>query len=333
MKILITGATGFAGGHILGYLSNIYGIKNVHGTGRSLIKAKKLSAEGFTIKVGDLVDSEFVRLKLRSYDLIVHCAAKSSVWGSYDSFYKANVVATKNLLEVIHSEQQLIYISTANIYFNFQNRRSICEDDPLPDDFNNHYAATKYAAEQLVLAHHKEVLVTILRPRSIVGVGDTVVFPRLLRAHKEGRLRMIGKADNEIDFTSIKNLCYAVALCIEKKETAHRQIYNITNGDIINLWDEIKLVLSSVGLSTELKSASYFLAYMIAKFHELMTSNNSHEPAMTCYGVGVLNYSISLNIDKITNELGYKPIESSKQTLEDFVSWYNTDYKPNIEEL
>ena len=329
MKILITGATGFAGGYLLRYLSDNYGIENVHGTGRSHSKAAKLSDEGFTIKVGDLVDPEFVNSQLTSYDLIVHCAAKSSVWGSYDSFYKANVVATKNLLEVINSEHQLIYISTANIYFNFQNRRSVCEDDILPDTFNNHYAATKYKAEQLVLAHQKEAFVTVLRPRAILGVGDTVVFPRLLRAHKEGRLRLIGNGENEIDFTSIKNLCYAVKLCIEKKEIANRQIYNVTNGDTINLWDEIKSVLSSVGLSTELKSVPYFLAFLIAKFHEFKTSEHSHEPAMTCYGVGVLNYSISLNIDKITNELGYKPIENSKQTLEDFVSWYKTDFNSN----
>ena len=57
MKILITGATGFAGGYLLRYLSNIYGIENVHGTGRSLSKARILSDEGFIIKVGDLVDS------------------------------------------------------------------------------------------------------------------------------------------------------------------------------------------------------------------------------------------------------------------------------------
>lgn len=329
MKILITGATGFAGGYLLRYLSDNYGIENVHGTGRSHSKAAKLSDEGFTIKVGDLVDPEFVNSQLTSYDLIVHCAAKSSVWGSYDSFYKANVVATKNLLEVINSEHQLIYISTANIYFNFQNRRSVFEDDILPDTFNNHYAATKYKAEQLVLAHQKEAFVTVLRPRAILGVGDTVVFPRLLRAHKEGRLRLIGNGENEIDFTSIKNLCYAVKLCIEKKEIANREIYNVTNGDTINLWDEIKSVLSLVGLSTELKSVPYFLAFLIAKFHEFKTSEHSHEPAMTCYGVGVLNYSISLNIDKITNELGYKPIENSKQTLEDFVSWYKTDFNSN----
>ena len=55
--------------------------------------SKALSDEGFIIKVGDLVDSEFVNSQLTSYDLIIHCAAKSSVWGSYDTFYKANVVA------------------------------------------------------------------------------------------------------------------------------------------------------------------------------------------------------------------------------------------------
>ena len=77
-------------------------------------------------------------------------------------------------------------------------------------------------------------------------MGDTVVFPRLLRVHKEGKPRMIGKGDNVIDFTSIKNLFYAIELCIEKKEIAHRQIYNFTNGDTVNLWDEIKLVLSAV---------------------------------------------------------------------------------------
>ena len=322
MKILITGATGFAGGHLLRYLSKMYGIENVHGTGRDHSKARELTKEGFTIKVGDLADRDFVKTQLNSYDLIVHCAARSAMWGTYDSFYQANVIATKNIVDVVDPGKQIIHISTANIYFNYKNRFDVRESDPLPKDLNNHYAATKHEAEQLVLKLVDTSFVTILRPRAIIGIGDTIVFPRLLRAHNEGRLRMIGKGDNSIDLTSINNLCYSVKLCIDKKEIANGEVYNITNGDTIELWDEIKIVLSGLGLDTKLKSIPYNLAYLFARYQELTTSENDNEPAMTCYGVGVLNYSIDLNIEKAKRELAYEPVESSKQTLKDFVNWY-----------
>ena len=324
MKILITGATGFAGGHILRYLSKTYGIENVHGTGRDSSKARELTNEGFIIKVGDLVDVGFVKTQLTSYDLIVHCAAKSAIWGSYDSFYQANVVATKNIIDVVNPSKQIIYISTANLYFNYKDRFGIRETDVLPNDFNNHYSVTKYEAEQLVLNLADKSFTTVLRPRAIIGVGDTVVFPRLLRAHNEGRLRIVGNGDNCIDFTSINNLCHSVKLCMDKKEIANRQVYNITNGDTVNLWDEIKAVLSGSGIDPKLRSIPYNLAYLLARYHELTTSENDQEPAMTCYGVGVLNYSIDLNIEKAKKELAYEPVESSKQTLKDFVHWYRS---------
>ena len=51
MKILITGATGFVGGCILQYFSDIYGKENVHGTGRNKFKADNLISNGFNIKL------------------------------------------------------------------------------------------------------------------------------------------------------------------------------------------------------------------------------------------------------------------------------------------
>ena len=77
-----------------------------------------------------------------------------------------------------------------------------------------------------------------------------------------------------------------------------------------------------MGLDTNLKSIPYNLAYMFARYQELTTNENDKEPVMTCYGVAVLNYSVSLSIDKIKKELAYKPKESSKQTLRDFINWY-----------
>jgi len=322
MKILITGATGFAGGHILRYLSNLYGVENVHGTGRDKSKAKELIAEGYHIHIGDLINIDFINTHLIGYDIVVHCAAKSSMWGSYNSFYQANVVATQNLLKIVNSHQQLIYISTANMYFDYSNRNNVSEHDIHPDSFSNHYSVTKFKAEELVMSISDTAIVTILRPRAIIGVGDTVIFPRLIRAYNEGRLRVVGTGSNSVDFTSINNLCHAICLCIEKKDSAKGKVYNITNDDTIVLWDEIKNILSGLGLDTNLKSIPYNLAYMFARYQELTTSENDNEPVISCYGVAVLNYSVSLNIDKIKKELAYEPKESSKQTLRDFISWY-----------
>jgi len=319
MKILITGATGFVGGHFLRNLSTVYGQENVHGTGRGRKQSDLLRSEGFTILSGDLLDVSFVDSQLKSYDVYIHCAAKSSIWGTYDSFYKANVLATKNLLTCAHPSSQFIYISSANMYFNFSDRTSIFETDDLC--LANTYSKTKREAELLVL-NSPNLNSTILRARAIVGIGDTVVFPRLIRAYHENKLRIVGSGKNTIDFTSINNLCQAVLLCIQKKNIAKGKIYNITNGDTIVLWDEINTVLKGLGFTNKLRYIPYNLAYLVARFHELKTSDKSEEPAMTCYGVGVLNYSISLNITKAIDELDYVPVENSKKTLSDFVKWY-----------
>ena len=319
MRILITGSTGFVGSHFLRSLSKIYGKDNVHGTGRNKAQVNLLISEGFTVKRGDLLDVKFVQLQLSSYDVYIHCAAKSSIWGTYNSFYKANVLATKNLLNSVSAGSQFVYISSANIYFSYKNRISISEDDKLY--LSNYYSQTKRDAELLVL-NTSNINTVVLRARAIVGIGDTVVFPRLIRAYQENKLRIVGSGKNQIDFTSISNLGQAVLLCIQKKEVANGSIYNITNGDTIDLWQEIQRMLIALGLTNKLKAIPYKFAYLFAKFQELKTSLKSKEPAMTCYGVAVLNYSISLNINKVKTELAYYPIEDSKQTLNDFINWY-----------
>mgnify|MGYP006141366329 CR=1 FL=1 len=316
MKILITGATGFVGGHFLRYFASIYGAENVHGTGRSKAKVEILKAEGFTLLCGDLLDLNFVSSELTSYDVYVHCAAKSSIWGTYDSFHSANVLATQNLLASVPANSQFIYLSSANMYFKYSDRISIREDDELC--LTSFYSKTKRDAELLVL-NLPNISSTVLRARAIVGIGDTVVFPRVIRAYKEGRLRIIGSGNNTIDFTSINNLCLAVYLSIKNRASASGQVYNISNGDTIVLWEEIKNILVKLGYTPKLKTVPYPLAYLVARFKELKTSLKDNEPAMTCYGVAVLNYSMSLDISKAKTELGYKPVENSSQTLTDFI--------------
>lgn len=324
MKILVTGVTGFLGGQLIQYLNNKYSKEQLVGTGRNIKKAKHLQDLGYNIILGDLSNASFVSENFRNFDCIIHCAAKSSVWGTYESFYDANILSTENLIKVCGPNTQLIYISTANIYFNYSNRINIKESDELPEALSNYYAETKYLAEQIILNATQQFSRTILRPRAIIGIGDSVVFPRLLKAYDEGKLRMVGNGKNRIDFTSINNLCHAIDLCIGKREPSNNQIYNITNGDTVNLWTVIKEVLSAFGKTKRIISVPYILAYYAAKIQELLNAKKGVEPSITCYGVAVLKYSVSLNIDKIKKELAYEPLESSEQTLREFISWYKT---------
>ncbi|WP_038831860.1 NAD-dependent epimerase/dehydratase family protein, partial [Pseudomonas aeruginosa] len=76
-------------------------------------------------------------------------------------------------------------------------------------------------AEQLVLsARDLGLEVLALRPRFVVGAGDTSIFPRMIQAHRKGRLRILGNGLNRVDFTSVHNLNDALFSCLLAGEPA-----------------------------------------------------------------------------------------------------------------
>jgi 2-alkyl-3-oxoalkanoate reductase len=325
--ILITGATGFVGGRMMEAFIAKFGQNQVIGTGRSDKMVKSWAEKGIKIEQGDLSDAQFTNglFEKNSIKTVVHVAAKSSPWGTYESFYQSNVVATRNLLEAAEKNkvERLIYISTPSIYFNFQDRIGVKEDDPIDYEFVNHYTSTKYEAELLVRKYAKEknLFTVIFRPRAIVGRGDTVIIPRVLKAYEAGKLRIVGDGKNIADFTSVSNLCHAALLAMEADERCNGEIFNITDGNPQNLWDFIGILLKEMDLKTDLKKVPYPLVYSLAFLQEKYNGffKPDVEPALSCYGVGILRYCLTMDISKARQLLGYEPIMSSKESLLEFV--------------
>lgn len=176
MKILVSGATGFAGGVFMRYLRDKFPDSEIAGTGRNPEKAQELRDEGFEIFTGSLTDPGFISRELGHFTHIVHSAARSSIWGKYSEFYRDNVEVTRNLLDNIESMERFIYISTANIYFNFKDRIDVKEDDPLPPKYVTWYPVTKLMGEKEVLGYSRRPVHTVsLRPRGITGDRKSVV--------------------------------------------------------------------------------------------------------------------------------------------------------------
>lgn len=322
-KILITGATGFTGGWIIKYLSEKLVNSKIIGTGRNIVRAKSMIKEGYQIELADLSTNNNLDVLFSEVDTVVHCAAKSSPWGCYNDFFADNVIATRNLLK-LSNLTRIIYISTPSIYFDYSDKLNIKESDPLPKKMVNNYARTKYIAEQEVINAPKNIIQkVVLRPRAIIGAGDTTLMPRVIKAQEEKRLKIIGNGNNLVDFTSVKNLAHAVYLALLTHDTSKNDVYNITDDQSIKLWPILQETLITLGYKEPLQKIPYSVALFAAQlnetYHKLFSSK---EPTLTKFGIGILNYSLTINIDLAKSKLGYKPIVTTKNSIDEFIEWY-----------
>jgi len=291
MKILVTGATGFLGFRLIQTLK--FEGYEVIATGRNPIMAEKISQLGIPFAAGAVEDKEFLIQISQGAEAVIHTAGLSSPWGHYADFERSNVLGTEAVIAAClkNKIRRLVHVSTPSIYVIYGDREQVKESDPLPPQFINAYAATKFLAEEKIRAASAQGLETIMiRPRALIGKGDTVIVPRLLRAHQEGRLRIIGSGQNRVDLTAVSNVVDALLLCLHAPQEALNEAYNITNGQPVQLWEFLAEVFDQLGLSLNRKKIPYSLAFALASGMEALAKMDPQykEPPLTRYSVTML---------------------------------------------
>jgi len=328
MRLLLTGATGFLGFRTLEKLIDLSMVSKIIATGRNLQAYRTIRHPKVEYRLGDLESEDFVNLLAKGVDIIINTASLSSPWGKRTEFVTANLQTQSNLLEAAKKNKvsKFIYISSPGIYYNGKHRIGIKESEPLPKKFVNEYARTKYEAEQML--EHSPIPYIILRPRALVGRGDSIIMPRLIRAFDEGRLRIIGDGKNIVDLTAVENVVDAIILSLNANGESLNNAYNITNGEPVMLWEKISKVLAALDRPLADKKVPFAVANGYAGMLEFMARiKNQKEPTLTRYGVGTLSKSFTLDISKAQNLLGYNPKISTDAAIVEFVNWYKHDEK------
>jgi len=326
MRALVTGGSGFLGGALVRRLQAQGDEVTVLGRNRTI--GERLERAGIHFVWADLVDAEAVNSACAQQEIVFHCGANVAPWGRYQDFYGPNVIGTQNIIQgcITQGVTRLVHVSTPSIYFAHQDRLNVGEYDPLPPKLVNAYAATKFQAERLIdRAYRNGLPVITIRPRAIFGPGDTTIFPRVIRALEEGRLRIIGYGDNVQDLTYIDNVVDALLLCQRAPATLLGKKYNITNGEPVRIWDKLNDLCNELGYTFPSRHVSFGVAYTLAGLLEMTHTllGLKGEPRLTRYAVSLLAKSMTLDISAAQRDLGYAPRVSVDEGLARFVEQRN----------
>jgi nucleoside-diphosphate-sugar epimerase len=317
MKILITGASGFVGGAFMDRYSDHPELE-IHGVARSESPRTNYTRHDLTKPL----DLDFAP------DVVIHAAARAMPWGSRKDFEDQNVRATEHVVDfcVRRGVRNLVYLSSSSVHYREEDQFNLTEESPIGPEFVNLYARTKYEGEKVVKTFEGRWV--ILRPRAVFGPGDTVLFPRLLKAAQAGKMVRLLRDGPPAkgDLIYIDTLCdWMLKAAVDPSIQGE---FNLTNNEPVEIETFLNEVFSRLGVKVPGKTLgcrkALRLATAIEWFYKMFLPRK--EPPITRFGIGVLAYSKTFDVSKALSVFG-EPKVGIEEGVEAFIRWQKQQMK------
>lgn len=231
MKVLLTGATGFVGSHILDCLlrNNFQTVVLLRKTSNTNYINHQLAR--IEICYAQLSDVDSLIKALDGVSYVIHCAGLTKAVKNND-FFEVNHAGTRNLLRAINSRKneikRLVFLSSLAAAGPVKPGHKAKEDDPVSPV--SLYGKSKLAAEKEIISS-SEVEYVIVRPPAVYGPRDEAFFPMFKAIYRHIRPLIIG-GTKELSLVFVEDLAQAVVQCMIHSDAKNR-IYYIANPDIV----------------------------------------------------------------------------------------------------
>ncbi len=324
MKVLVTGATGFTGGHLARHLRRPGNEVAALVRPSSVAKAQALAADGIEIREGDLTDAAAVRRACAGIDVVYHIAATYREAGQSDSAYaRVNVDGTRHVLEGALAEQcrRVVHCSTGGVHGHIQHPPAN-ENAPLaPGDV---YQRTKLQAEQLAsrFGRERNLDVVVVRPIGIYGPGD-LRFLKMFRGLARGRFPMLGRGKVFYHLTYIDDLVRGFELAGTVPAAAGRT-YILAGPRYTTLKTLIGMVAKELGVQPPGMHLPIWPVWLAGALCEAVCVPLRVEPPLYRRRVDFYSKSRAFDTARARQELGYNPTVDLETGIRLTAEWYRS---------
>jgi len=323
---LITGASGFIGGHLAERL--VRDGWRVRCLVRATSDTSQLDGLDVELVVGDLHAPESLVRAVDGCRVVFHCGALVSDWATVDEIARVNVDGTQNVLAaaVAASVKRFIHFSTTDVY-GYRGREAI-DESYVGRTFSNWYAQTKLSAERRIWRAQTDhgLAAVILRPSTVYGPRSREVVGEIARALRKGNMILIDGGRSVAGLVYVENLVDA-AVMASGHDAAAGQVFNVTDGLEVT-WRQFTDDLAH-GLSYPVArwsvpfTVANSLALALEHGYRLLrrTFGVRTRPLLSRQAVHVLGNDQRFSNEKIRTALGWAPRTSYADGLAATLEW------------
>lgn len=310
-NILITGAEGFIGSHLVealvreGRHVRAMALYNSFGRFGWLDTLAPEIRGNIELIMGDVRDASCVRDTMQGMDAVMHLAALIAIPYSYNapaSYVDTNVMGTLNVMQAARDlgVEKIVHTSTSEVYGTAQ-KVPIAEDHPLVGQ--SPYSASKIGADQIAYSYYCsfDTPVAIARPFNTYGPRQSLraVIPTIiLQALTGGGEIALGATTPTRDFNFVSDTVSGMIAILDSEKSIGETI-NIGSGQEISVGDTVALIGELTGKTLSIKNEQHRLRPEASEVERL------------CCDAG-----------KAKKLLGWQPTNHLRQGLEHTIDWF-----------
>jgi len=305
MKILVTGANGFIGQHLVHTLEE-YGIK-VNALDKDTKELKTVSKAN--IFEGNIFNNELLNKAVQDVEVVYHLVAKthdsSNIKKNIEDYFKINVEGTRNLLNTCIGSKIKHFIFFSSVKTMTEESENTLDETFTPNP-TTPYGESKLIAEKLVADTGKKYgfKTTSIRLSLVYGPGNKGNIYKMIESVDKGRFIMIGRGENKRSMVYVENVVDA-AFAIVGQEQANGKVFIVTDGIDYTVKELYEVIAKGLGKRPLRFYVPVGIARGLAWIGDIVGHIARKPLSFNSGALGKLTNSLTFSSRKIQEEIGF----------------------------